>query len=117
MHIYALFNLVSVNLSKIYIDSEPVNMMEARSICQQHGETWDLAIINLAHEYSYLSDLLRSNCIKNTSFWIGYHYHENDDFVKTSINSRGDYLPLRQDKKTGEILTSVFNYSSMLTKH
>ena len=89
-------------------------MMEARSICQQHGENWDLAFINLAHEYSYLSDLFRANCIMNTSFWIGYHYHDNTEFLKPSFNAGGDYLPIRKDKKTGEILTSVFNYSSML---
>ena len=88
-------------------------MTEARSICQQHGENWDLASINLAHEYSYLSDLLRGNCITNTSFWLGYHYHGNDDNIKPSFNSQGDHKPLRKDRKTGEFLTSVFNYSSM----
>ena len=88
-------------------------MTEARSICQQHGENWDLASINLANEYSYLSDLLRGNCITNTSFWLGYNYHENDDNIRPRFNSKGGHLPPREDKKTGEFLTSIFNYSSM----
>ena len=89
-------------------------MTEARLMCQRHGENWDLASINLAHEYSYLSDLLRGNCITNTSFWLGYHYHENDDLIKPGFNSKGGHLPQRKDKKTGEFLTSIFNYSSIL---
>ena len=45
--------------------------------CQQLGRGWDLAFVNFRHEYTYLWDLIESNCLQDYGFWFGWQKNGN----------------------------------------
>ena len=65
-------------------------------MCQQHGDTWDLAFINWRHEFSYLVDLIDGNCLENKEFWFGW---KKDGKEYNTIFNKDSHWKIKFDKK------------------
>ena len=61
---------------EFYPNEGIISRDQARSVCQNLGAGWDLAIISNKNEYNFIADSIDDNCWNHMAWWVGFNEYD-----------------------------------------